>query len=1093
MARDVSYDQDENDIGGLHGLLPGQSSNIRVSVRWYEQTIFGGDDVRCRITFSNVAPKPQPTPASYPPPSSPVNGSVSSISSRHTSNGYHPERARLPSSSSASAAVGQSSLAPPTTLGRGHHRASHSISGPTIVPISSPIRSRSEFIPWASNGSGGNGNHEENGIEKSSSAEIDGPSHGNGSRGHHRSLSIVSISSARTSDAAPGSPTVSPQLPSGPIGLPQRPVRGHSRASSLQIGSRGSPIYGGPRSATNPSRPYAAQPSPLFNSSFPPPDHSGKITGIRGRMTGSATMPNTSNIGSTSRRSPRLSSDGFSDFKFPMAPAPAQGLAPSQAALGLNSSPPTQSPSALAHDEKPLPPLPNRSRDLSSNNNYMSKIAAASGVPPAQVPTIYERPNTPCEPRILPTTSIAGTPRSSGEFYSLSNHSSETLASENVAQQLSHPGASRSHHGSFSGHPRPPHARQKSSSNFLSPYEGHHPSRSLSQRSRAPTAPATTAITPEILMMGYAQVQGSFTLDGSLVDLAPFEQVKRKGVVGGQGGGVVGLKNTKRDSGLLRGFGWGSIASSLGDLLGSGELSTIKEMRNIAGSKAVPLLTTQQSVLFADLQLAPGDSKTFEYVFPLPKGLPPTHRGKVMKISYSLVIGTQRPGTSKEQRVKSIDFPFRVLGSVNGHGEILGHDLMCPYSPETNVATVRTVSEKELSRPWALTAPGAQKQQHQLPPQQLAKRRRRSSTATTITGPTINGFMLYVDELLKQREAEALASAGSGRERHGSANGYFLGSGDNDHRSGLLSPSAATPGSRRMSTASSIFLPDDDGRPILSLSSREAIDLAILRSNINNHQHTGHGHGGSNVSTNRFEIARNGRKVGTVMLVRPAYRLGETVTMVVDFSNADSRCYAVHAALETAEKIVNPKLALRSEASIQRVTRKVYASLSEVTLYARRFVFTATIPSGATPEFETTGVSLEWKIRVEFVVPSDDNNYGDYGEDDETEDSGRDYDEEGGEIDDSEDADEHNSRQRQHNRGGHHQLLRQKKQRVPLPPPILEELSRDDRGGLVLIAAQSLQCESFEAAVPLRVYGWSGDFGASGGSERDARSTEMVV
>ncbi|CAK7223736.1 Golgi membrane exchange factor (Ric1p-Rgp1p) subunit [Sporothrix curviconia] len=1103
MAREMSFGQGG---GGLNGALPGQSSNIRVSVRWYEQTIFGGDDVRCRITFSNVAPKPQPTP---PPPTaaaaaaaSSAPGGIASVSGRHPSSTYHPERARLPSSSSASAAAGQASLAPPAPLGRGHHRASHSISGPATGSLLSASWQRSGSIPWAPNGSAGNGdgnssgNGNGNGSGNGSGSGVgnSGHGHGHGSRNHRRSLSIVSISSAGASDAPSGSPTGSPQLLSGPAGSQQRPVRGHSRASSLQIGSRGSSIYGGPRSATNPSRPYSTQPSPLFNSSFPPSERSGNITGIRGRLTGSATMPNTPSIGSLPRNSPRSPAAGFSDFKFPMAPPPAQAPAPPQTPLGSVDGPLTQSPSTMTHGDKPLPALPILSRDgPSSNNGNMNTFAAASGAPPAQVPTIYEGPNTPSEPRVLSTTSIAGTPRSSGEFYSLSNHSSETLASEYMAQQ-----PSRSQQGPLAGHHRPPHARQKSSSNLLSPHQGHNLSRSLSQRARTSAASAAAAVAPEILMMGYAQVQGSFTLDGSLVDLAPFEQVKRKGVVGGQGGGVVGLKNNKRDSGLLRGFGWGSLATSLGDLLGGGELSTIKEMRDIASSKSVPLLSTQQSVLFADLQLVPGESKTFEYVFPLPKGLPPTHRGKVMKISYSLVIGTQRPGTAKEQRVKSIDFPFRVLGSVNGHGEILGHDLMSPYPPETNVATVRTVPEKELGRPWTLTPPGAQKQQ--LPPQQLATRRRRSSTAATITGPTMNGFMLYVDELLKQREAEALASAGSGSAHDGgSTNGYFPGSGDdnNSHRSGLLSPTAVIPGSRRMSTASSIFLPDDNGRPILSLSSREAIDLAILRSNINDHHQHGHG-GSSNVSANRFEIARNGRKVGTVMLARPAYRLGETVTMVVDFSNADIRCYAVHAALETAEKIVNPKLALRSEASIQRVTRKVYASLSEATLYARRFVFTATIPSGATPEFETTGISLEWKIHVEFVVPGDDGDNADNGEDgDES------YPEDSDSVDvdvdvDSEgnasyDGEASRRRHQQPKRDGYHHSLRQKQQRAPLPPPMLEELSRDDRGGLVLVAAQSLHCESFEAAVPLRVYGWSGDFGASGGSERDARETEMVV
>ncbi len=89
-------------------------------------------------------------------------------------------------------------------------------------------------------------------------------------------------------------------------------------------------------------------------------------------------------------------------------------------------------------------------------------------------------------------------------------------------------------------------------------------------------------------MMGYAQIQGSFTLDGSLVNLAPFDQVKRKAVVGGQGGGVVGLETNKRESGLLRGFGWGSITNSIGELLGGGELSSIKDMQGYRGLQVHP-------------------------------------------------------------------------------------------------------------------------------------------------------------------------------------------------------------------------------------------------------------------------------------------------------------------------------------------------------------------------------------------------------------------------------------------------------------------------------------------------------------------------
>jgi hypothetical protein len=223
-----------------------------------------------------------------------------------------------------------------------------------------------------------------------------------------------------------------------------------------------------------------------------------------------------------------------------------------------------------------------------------------------------------------------GTPRSSSEFYSMSNHSNETLASEYIAQ---------------------PTAR-------LLP-------RAIHQRHSSQLAPPHQQRAPESLMMGYAQIMGSFTLDGSLINQAPFEEVKRKGVVGGQGGGgVVGVERTKRDSGLFGALGWGNIGESIGGLLGSSEPSSIREMRGMASSKTVPLITTPQSILFVDLRLAPGESRSYTYSFTLPRGLPPTHKGKSMKVEYHLTIGTQRPGSSKDRQVKHVDVPFRVFGSV---------------------------------------------------------------------------------------------------------------------------------------------------------------------------------------------------------------------------------------------------------------------------------------------------------------------------------------------------------------------------------------------------------------------------------------------
>ena len=527
--------------------------------------------------------------------------------------------------------------------------------------------------------------------------------------------------------------------------------------------------------------------------------------------------------------------------------------------------------------------------------------------------------------RVLSPASMAGTPRSSGEFYSLSNNSTETLASEYMPQQ---PGRVQSTYG---------HTRRPSN---LGTVNHHRP--------------------PETLMMGYAQIHGAFTLDGSLISLAPFEEVKRKGAVGGQGGGVVGVERNKRDSGLLGGFGWGNFGESLGGLLGGGELSSIKDMRSIASSRSIPLLSTPQSILFVDLRLAPGESKSYKYAFKLPRGLPPSHRGKAIKISYKLVIGTQRPGGAKEQQVKSVEVPFRVLGSVNNFGELLGHDLMSPYIILRDQARVKTIESTSLESSQETLTKGTSKSNES----------------------TLSDFMSYVDELLT-------------KPRYNSSHG-------------LLSPTEA-PRSRRQS---SIEEPT---------TAKEAIDMAILRSNTATE---------SQQSANRFEIARSGKRVAVVMLARPAYRLGETITAAIDFTDAEIPCYAIHAALETSEK-VDSVISLRSEASILRVTRKIHVSHSESTLFARRVVFSPTIPVSATPEFITSGVSLDWRIRIEFVTP---------------------------------------------------QLANEE-----VYIDLLEEVASDDRG-VTLAAAEAIDCESFEIAVPLRVYGALG-----GNAEKDESPNEGLV
>jgi hypothetical protein len=473
-------------------------------------------------------------------------------------------------------------------------------------------------------------------------------------------------------------------------------------------------------------------------------------------------------------------------------------------------------------------------------------------------------------------------------------------------------------------------------------------------------------------MMAYAQTMGYFILDGSLVNAAPFEEVKRKGVQGG--GGVVGIERAKRSSGMFGAFSWGNIGESLGGLLGADDMSSMAQMKANAGSRNIPLLATPQNLLFVDLRLAPGDSRSYNYRFQLPRGLPPSYRGRAIKVFYHIALGVQRP---EGQAIKTIEIPFRILGSYNSRGETLGHDLMSPYILLQDAAKSKSiVSDPFTTSDFPKFEP--------------------KSTSSRAKSPRqgLEDFLRYTERLFEENQ---------------------------DGQGILASPTSPnTPLALRKESVAD--------QPVASV--KDAVDFAILRANYvasSSKQRQSEAH-----SANRFNIARGGQPVAVLTLLRPAYRLGEAVIGTIDFTAPSptsgipppSPTYAVLAELESAER-VDASLALRSGNSINRVTRKVHAATRENTLFSRQISFNLTIPSTATPTFETTGVNLVWRLRVEFTTERQVQGLGldAVGESD------------GGEL--------------------------------------LEELGRDERG-TTLIARERLVADTFEVEVPLKVFGTPG-------------------
>lgn len=524
----------------------GMRSDIHVAVRFHEQCVFAGEQLKCTITFRNVANFSEPTTPAF----------HGRRSSRQESIGQLAAQAGRNVSAARGGPHGWPiNTAEGTVDQSGRHRATASLNTPA-VSTTSPI-------------SGGFDN----------ARRPPRPGHKK-----QMSVSIISVPSSVLPNATDGGSTHP--------GMRTRPS--HQRSSTVQIhhGKTGADFHGeadGGHLASQRRPPqYYAETSPSLHL----PTRNGRRSPL-------------SPLGGTSRES-------TPDFKFP----PEQPVVPDQdEAINL-----------VLGDESPSTFLgPSRSGRVTSG------------------------------------ASQGASERSSGDFYSLSNHSQETLMSEQPSIMSERPAI-----------PRPVPQR-------------------LDLRKPQKRGQAAN------LLMGYAQLSATFILDASLVDQTQFAEVKSKGFLGGHaGGGVVGVQQARPSSGFLGHFNFSRLGESLGSFTGADDMSSVKEMNAVTNARAIPLLSTPQSLLFVDMHLEPGEEKSYEYEYTLPKGLPSSYRGKAIKIGYNLTVGIQGvPGSRDTHAVRRISVPIRVFPSVRSDGEILGHDLMQPHVILRDLARTRSVASAE--------------------------------------------------------------------------------------------------------------------------------------------------------------------------------------------------------------------------------------------------------------------------------------------------------------------------------------------------------------------------------------------------------------
>lgn len=160
------------------------ASDIRIFVRWKEQTVFAGEEIECTISFKNAAIESAPMVASRLTRTSSRQASI-------TAKGAHYIRGKPQ-------AAGHDARLPVRPASNKGHRAAASLSAPA------PPKIQTKSQAWNnSQAAGGSSGHK-----------------------HQRSVSIVSLASDDGSMNTPYTPYDMPEHLQG---------RSHNRAASLQI------------------------------------------------------------------------------------------------------------------------------------------------------------------------------------------------------------------------------------------------------------------------------------------------------------------------------------------------------------------------------------------------------------------------------------------------------------------------------------------------------------------------------------------------------------------------------------------------------------------------------------------------------------------------------------------------------------------------------------------------------------------------------------------------------------------------------------------------------------------------------------------
>ncbi|KAH7104289.1 Rgp1-domain-containing protein [Auriculariales sp. MPI-PUGE-AT-0066] len=237
-------------------------------------------------------------------------------------------------------------------------------------------------------------------------------------------------------------------------------------------------------------------------------------------------------------------------------------------------------------------------------------------------------------------------------------------------------------------------------------------------RQRSSSTVQQLALAPpgsELLLWSYAQLSGTLELDDALIrpetQAALRQQLRAARVVGG---GRMHLEDGLMPKAPTRSIGGGFFSS----LFGGGQPAQAQTVQ-VDDGQPMPTLETRQTMLVVDLSLTPGEQKSFKYTTTLPAVLPPTFRGRAIRLSYTLVLGACRAegGSARRQYSRVMKIPIRLYNHVTVGRAPSPYDLLWPIARRRERPAECVVDEvadqivpakpSKTTRPWSSSSAAA--------------------------------------------------------------------------------------------------------------------------------------------------------------------------------------------------------------------------------------------------------------------------------------------------------------------------------------------------------------------------------------------------